>query len=442
MRIQDIYQIFKQCNYQLSTDSRKPIVGGIFLALKGEKFNGNTFAAKSLDAGAAFVIIDEAQWMPTAPDERYILVEDGLSTLQQLASFHRDQFSIPLIAVCGSNGKTTTKELIVAVLRTQFQVLYTEGNFNNHIGVPLTLLRLRSEHEIAVIEMGANHLQEIADLCEISSPSHGLITSIGKDHLEGYGSVENVAQSNEELFQYLRKTGGTAWINTNDPFVNAMKSEGLNAIQYGKNQLFNGKINSINLMGMEISLIAPDLVSPFQLQTHLAGRHNLQNILAAWTIGISLGLKPEVIGSALSQYKPANNRSQVIEKSGRQILMDAYNANPSSVEASLDFFFSVEGNNKAVILGDMFELGEFASHEHQGILEKALEQDGVKVIACGPFFHQAAGIFAHRNLRTYPNFETLEEAKGQVSQFLQDCKQILIKGSRGMAMERVLEIIG
>lgn len=440
MEIQAIHQIFKKCNYQLSTDSRKPIPGGIFLALKGEKFNGNAFAAQSLEAGVAYVIIDEAQWMPAAPDERYILVEDGLSALQQLATFHRNQYSIPLIAVCGSNGKTTTKELIVAVLRTQFQVLYTEGNLNNHIGVPLTLLRLRPEHEIAVIEMGANHLKEIADLCEISRPTHGLITSIGKDHLEGYGSVENVARSNQELFDFLQKSGGKAWINTNDPFVNDMNVENLSCIQYGNNQSFNAKIVSVLLTGMRISLMAPEQETPVHIETHLAGRHNLQNILAAWTIGHGFGIKSTEIGMALSEYKPSNNRSQLIEKSGRQILMDAYNANPSSVEASLEFFYSVVGDKKAVILGDMFELGEYAEIEHQRILEKALEEDSVKVIACGKFFHQAAGIFAHRNLRTYPNYEAIEASKDQVRLFLQDCTQILVKGSRGMAMERMVEI--
>jgi UDP-N-acetylmuramoyl-tripeptide--D-alanyl-D-alanine ligase len=438
MDISGIYQIFKSCHYQLTTDSRKIIPGGVFLALKGEKFNGNAYAVQALDSGAAFVILDEAEWIPPQADERFLLVPNALQALQQLAQFHRRQFSIPVIAVCGSNGKTTTKELIGAVLSTQFQVLSTEGNFNNHIGVPLTLLRLRENHTCAVIEMGANHLEEIADLCGIAQPTHGLITSIGKDHLEGYGSVENVARSNEELFEYLRKTAGTAWINCDDPFVNEMSTNGINKIEYGRNQLFTGKINSIRLTGMDISLYSPSSNSEMKVSTHLAGRHNLQNIVGAWTIGYSFDVSPEKIAQAIANYQPANNRSQVVEKFGRQVLLDAYNANPSSVEAGLNFFYSVSGDQKAVILGDMFELGEFAESEHKRILELALEQNEIKLIACGKYFHQAGGILAHRNLRTFESFETLEKSKAEMIEFLKDRNQIFIKGSRGMAMERIL----
>lgn len=440
--ISEIYTCLEACQYHLTTDSRKPIPGGIFLALKGERFNGNAYAAAALEAGAAYVVVDEAAGVPRDSDPRYLLVHDGLETLQQLAAFHRARFSIPVIAVCGSNGKTTTKELIVAVLRNKGNVLYTEGNLNNHIGVPLTLLRLRPEHNLAVIEMGANHLQEIADLCEIAQPTHGLITSIGKDHLEGYGSVENVARSNEELFDYLRKTQGFAWINADDAYVNTMRTEGLNCAYYGKFQPFSGKITEQKLTGMQIQLLSPAHSGGVALHTHLAGRHNLQNLTAAWAVGHTFGVDAPRMAEALSEYQPRNNRSQILEKNGKTILLDAYNANPSSVEAGLDFFFSVPGQHKAVILGDMFELGDYAEAEHLRILEKAIQQEGVKVIACGSHFFHAAGVIAYKNLRTWPDTDRLLQAADEVRAFLQDCDQIMIKGSRGMAMERVTDLIG
>jgi UDP-N-acetylmuramoyl-tripeptide--D-alanyl-D-alanine ligase len=436
-----IYGYFSGCGFQLTTDSRKIIPGGIFWALKGERFNGNAFATQALAEGAAYVVIDEPAYLPGRADERYLLVEDGLTTLQHLATLHRNHFKIPVIAVCGSNGKTTTKELIVAVLRQKYEVLFTEGNLNNHIGVPLTLLRLRNSHEMAVIEMGANHLQEIADLCVLAFPTHGLITSIGLDHLEGYGSVENVAKSNEEVFEFLRKTGGFAWINADDPFVYAMDTHGLDHVYYGKNQGFTGKMNAQSLTGMSISLLQPGLDRPVEVETGLAGQHNFQNILAAWTVGATFGIKPEEAGEAFKTFHPRNNRSQILQQKGRTILLDAYNANPSSVEATLKFFLNVPGTFKAVILGDMFELGEFADREHHRILEKALEQDGVKVIACGQYFDKAGGMFAHKNLRTFKDFEALQSASEQLQSFLRDCDQVMIKGSRGMAMERMLDIL-
>ena len=439
--LETIYAHFKSCGYQFTTDSRKIIPGGLFLALKGERFNGNAFASKALEEGASFVIVDEEAYMPKQGDERYLLVEDGLKTLQHLATLHRNSFKIPVIGVCGSNGKTTTKELIVAVLSQKYEVLFTEGNLNNHIGVPLTLLRLRNSHEVAVIEMGANHLQEIADLCEIACPTHGLITSIGLDHLEGYGSVENVAKSNEELFGFLKKTGGFAWINADDPYVYEMNAKGLEHSYYGKKQYFTGKILSQNLMGMTISLQKPGLLHPLMVDTQLAGQHNFQNILAAWAVGVTLGIEPEEIIAAFQGFQPKNNRSQILQQNGRTILLDAYNANPSSVEATLKFFLAVPGNGKAVILGDMFELGAFADQEHHRILEKALEQDGVKVIACGPCFDKAGGLFAHKNLRTFKDFDSLQQENLEVQNFIKACDQILIKGSRGMAMERIMEVL-
>lgn len=437
--IEEIYTAFVSCGYRLSTDSRNITPGCMYLALTGEKFNGNLFAAKALEAGASCAVVSELT-EENRGDTRFLLVEEGLKTLQNLAAWHRCQFEIPVLAICGSNGKTTTKELIVAVLSRKYEVHATRGNFNNHIGVPLTLLQLRPEHQIAVIEMGANHLQEIADLCEIAKPTYGLITSIGMDHLEGYGSVDNVAQSNEELFVYLRKNGGFAWISTDDTYVQAMEHPQLKSVNYGRNADYFAKYETMSLTGMHIKLGKKENSDMLSVQTHLSGRHNLQNLLAAYVVGDTFGVNPDEICQALAGYTPVNNRSQYIQISGKEILLDAYNANPSSVEAALQLMFSIPGKKTALILGDMFELGEYAESEHKRILEKALLQNGVKVIAAGEIYFTVSGYMAHKNLKVFRNTEDLLAQADQVREFLTDSDQILIKGSRGMAMERVLSI--
>ncbi|MDQ6756927.1 MAG: UDP-N-acetylmuramoyl-tripeptide--D-alanyl-D-alanine ligase, partial [Bacteroidota bacterium] len=351
MEIEDLYKLYLQ-HPSIKTDTRKIKSGDIFFALKGENFNGNSFAKQALDAGAAYAVIDEEV---NIADERLIRRDDVLLTLQQLAKHHREQFSIPFIAITGSNGKTTTKELVHAVLSSSYKTYTTEGNLNNHIGVPVTILKIKSDAEIAVIEMGANHQKEIEDYCSYVLPTHGLITNIGKAHLEGFGGIEGVRKGKGELFDFIRENNGTAFINCDDNYIKE-KSAGIkNCITYGTTEgsVIGIAISSTSFLEVEITRGA-DIKT---IKTQLVGEYNLPNILAAVAIGKYFNVPEQKIKAAIENYIPSNSRSQLIKKEGNTIIMDAYNANPASMKAAIENFANMAGANKILMLGAMMELG-------------------------------------------------------------------------------------
>jgi UDP-N-acetylmuramoyl-tripeptide--D-alanyl-D-alanine ligase len=415
---------------QVCTDTRNIIAGGIFFALKGGNFNGNAFAAEALEKGAAYCVVDEANY---ATHSRCLLVDDVLIALQQLARHHRRQMPAKIFALTGSNGKTTTKELLARVLAQKFRTHATTGNLNNHIGVPLTLLALKPEHEIAVVEMGANHQQEIADLCAIAEPDYGLITNIGLAHLEGFGGPEGVLKGKTEMYDALRKRNGLVLVLADDARL-IQRSEGMTRVFYGTT-------DAAELKG--VLLDATPFVQfswswqnkQYNVDTKMVGTYNFPNMLAAATAGIVLGVTPEKISEALAAYVPANSRSQLIEKNGNTILLDAYNANPSSMTAAIINFSQMEAQHKFLILGDMFELGDQAAEEHQRVVDLLATQKLNSVILAGKNF-----------AATTDSFGAIRVDDGaQAAAWLKDHPQtntlMLIKGSRGMKLETVLEAI-
>lgn len=423
MKIEELYAIY--CRYpSIQTDTRKLKKDDLFFALKGPNFNGNQFAELALESGAAYVIADEPL---SFSNEKIIQVEDVLKTLQALAKHHRNQFKIPFIAITGSNGKTTTKELLHEVLSSQFKTYTTEGNLNNHIGVPLTILKIKSDAEMAVIEMGANHLHEIAGYCEYAQPTHGLITNIGKAHLEGFGSLENVKKGKGELFDYLRHHDGTTFINTDDAAVLELSRNLKNTILYGKySEGFSGTILK-NDPFIEVELGNHSL----NISTQLVGSYNLPNVLAAACVGKYFKVSDELIKKAIENYKPSNSRSQLIKQDSNAIILDAYNANPGSMKAAVENFAMMKGNKKILMLGDMKELGTESKKEHQALISIIDQYKWEAVVLVGKNF---AEINHH-----YIGYENVLQAKDWLKhEEIQDA-QILIKGSRSMQMEKVLE---
>ncbi len=427
-----LYSLFEKHPF-VSTDTRKITKGCLFFALKGPNFNGNAFAEQALAQGASFVVIDEPEFLV---DDRCLLVDDVLSRLQQLATYHREQLKIPVIAIVGSNGKTTTKELLTSVLSQKFNVLATPGNFNNHIGLPLTLLQLNQTHQIAVIEMGANHIGENAALCSIAKPTHGIVTNNGKDHLEGFGSMEGVATSNSELYYYLLHNNGLAFVNANDEWLMRMAARLVTKITYAANdekKNADADVTGIaNALRPEIKFTCNN--STIEITSSLSGDYNFDNIMAAVSIGKHFGLNEEEIKAGIESYHPSNNRSQVINKTKNTIYLDAYNANPSSMEASIRNFAALPYEGKIAIVGDMFEMGSYAAAEHKSMIaichSLALEQ----VIFVGEEFKKQA-------TKDDIVFATTDEA----IVFIKNCnysgKQIFLKGSRGMKLELIAEAI-
>jgi UDP-N-acetylmuramoyl-tripeptide--D-alanyl-D-alanine ligase len=418
-----LYQHFLTCT-GVSTDTRQIADGCLFVALRGDTFDGNTFAQKALEQGAAFVLVDRPE---VVENERYLLVEDSLLALQQLANYHRKQFQIPVVGLTGSNGKTTTKELIAAVLSQKYNVLATKGNLNNHIGVPLTLLAINQNHEIAVVEMGANHQKEIEMLCHIAEPTHGLITNVGKAHLEGFGGVEGVRKGKGELYDFLAASGGTVFVNASNQILNDMAAERVfvNQIDY-----LNGTLPTLI---EESPLIVYKSSDSQTITTHLNGRYNYENMAAALKIGDYFGVNSEVANEAVANYNPTNNRSQFVEKGTNRILMDAYNANPSSMAVAVQYFANMEASRKMVILGDMFELGNEAAAEHLALGKLIAEARFDVVILSGKLMHHA--------LPALPTAYYFPD-KFSLHNWLVDNPQqntnILVKGSRGMGLETVL----
>lgn len=424
MNIEEIYKIYRQYP-SIQTDSRKIEKDDIFFALKGPNFNGNQFAEQALNAGAAYVVADE---FVGVEDERIIHVNDVLETLQQVAKFHREQFSIPFIAITGSNGKTTTKELLHAVLSTTYKTYTTKGNLNNHIGIPLTILKIKGDAEIAVIEMGANHQHEIEGYCQYAEPTHGLITNIGKAHLEGFGGEEGVKKGKGELFDYLKKNNGTIFVNTDDVAVFDLSKPISNLIFYGsKSEDANGIIVQ-NDPFIEIKI---EDKNPFTIQTNLVGSYNLANVLAAVCVGKYFKIDVAKIKNAIENYYPSNSRSQLIRKDSNSIILDAYNANPGSMKAAIENFAKMKGDKKILLLGSMMELGTGSRKEHEAIISLIGQHTWNAVVLVGKNFNEIKNNFI--------NFENAEQAKGWLKDQKFENAQLLIKGSRSMQMEKVLE---
>lgn len=432
MKLSALYQIFLDCN-EVTTDSRNCPDGSLFIALKGESFNGNAFARQALNDGCAFAVIDESTYAVEG-DKRYILVDNCLETLQQLANYHRRQLGTRIIGITGTNGKTTTKELISTVLSQSYNVLYTQGNLNNHIGVPTTLLRLKAEHDLAVIEMGANHQGEIRFLCNIAEPDYGIITNVGKAHLEGFGSFEGVIKTKGELYNFLRKKeNSTVFIHNDNSYLMNIAS-GLNLIRYGNdNELYiNGKVTG-NSPYLTFEWKAGKDSEFHDVATQLIGEYNFPNALAAVTIGHYFGVEPNCIDKALAGYVPQNNRSQLKKTIDNTLIIDAYNANPTSMMAALENFRNMQVPHKMLILGDMRELGADSLMEHQRIVDFIKESNFEKIIVVGAQFAAAQHSFT-----TYPNAQALIQA-------LQTQKPqnytILIKGSNGIKLSSIIDYL-
>jgi len=426
MKIEDIYKIYQQFP-SIETDTRKIKKDDIFFALKGPNFNGNYFAKQALDAGAAYVVADEPL---DFDDNRIIQVTDVLRTLQLLAQHHREQFNIPFIAITGSNGKTTTKELLHAVLSTTFKTYTTQGNLNNHIGIPLTILKIKPVAEMAVIEMGANHLQEIAGYCEYAKPTHGLITNIGKAHLEGFGGEENVKKGKGELFAYLGSSDGTAFVNTDDKGVEEVSRQVNTVVYYGsKSEHAKGKILK-NDPYIEVTMKSEN---PIDIKTKLVGSYNLPNILAAFCVGKYFNVEEDKLKNAIENYVPSNSRSQLIEKNTNTIILDAYNANPGSMKAAIENFANMKGDKKILMLGAMMELGDDSKKEHSDIISLIDQHQWDAVVLVGKNFKEIKN--------SYINLESSEQSKDWLKNQGIENAQILIKGSRSMQMEKVLEAL-
>ena len=416
MEIKDLYQIYST-NYLIDTDTRNSRKNAIFFSLKGAQFNGNKFASKALEQGAKYAVIDEKEYEVKG---RTILVDNVLKTLQDLANYHRKKLGIPIIGITGSNGKTTTKELLYAVLKTQFKTTATHGNLNNHIGVPLTLLSFKEDTEIGIVEMGANHQKEIEFLSTICEPDIGYITNFGKAHLEGFRGIDGVIKGKSELYTSLEERKKIAFVNSHDP-IQLELTKNIERI------LLNDSIT--------ITSIQPFLELQYKdqtIKTNLIGTYNLDNIKVAISIGEYFTISTLNIITAISKYTPSNNRSQIIQKKDNKIIMDAYNANPTSTLAALENFNKMTVNGKVIILGDMFELGEDSAKEHQAIVDFCDVLSIERLIFVGENYCKTTA------KETYLNVESLQKQMDSKT-FNNNC--ILIKGSRGMALEKLLDLI-
>lgn len=427
MDIKYIHNLFLKCN-SVSIDTRKIEPNSLFVAIKGENFDANTFAKEALEKGASYVIIDNEAFFI---DNRTILVENSLEALQELAKFHRDYLKLPIIALTGSNGKTTTKELIHVVLAKKYKTKATVGNLNNHIGVPLTLLSFNSETEIGIVEMGANHKKEIEFLCDLAKPDYGYITNFGKAHLEGFGGVEGVIEGKSEIYHYLLNNDKMAFVNLEDP-IQVQKSKALKSYSFGVNK----ESANVNIKSIEANPFVVIKYSNIVISSHLIGLYNSNNINAAITIGKYFEIDDKAIKEALESYIPENNRSQLLAKGTNQIILDAYNANPSSMAVAIENFIQLDKPNKIAILGDMFELGTESLEEHKNIVCLLSKEEKTICYFIGKdFYHNK---MEKNNFHFYENFEQFSNALQQ-NKF--EDQMILIKGSRGMALERTLEFI-
>ena len=427
MSIIDLYDLFIH-NPQITTDSRNCPKGSIFFALKGDKFDGNQYAGKALASGCVYAVIDNPDYYI---GERTILVDNVLKTLQQLAHHHRKVLGLPIIGITGTNGKTTTKELLAAVLSTKFNLLYTEGNFNNHIGVPLTLLRLTHDHEMAVIEMGASHPGDIKELVDIVHPNYGIITNVGRAHLEGFGSFEGVIRTKGELYDYIRRSKGKIFIKKENEYLQSI-AKGIEQITYGNGDdaFASGQVVSCD----------PFLVFNWKQQgklhtveTHMIGSYNLDNVLAAVAVGRFFKIPAERISRAIAAYEPTNNRSQFKKTDNNELIIDAYNANPSSMKVALDNFITMPVQPKAIILGDMRELGPTSDELHAEVVEQIKKGQFDKVFLCGEHFSKVG--------KESSPFATTEAMVEELRKQPLKGYHILIKGSHSMGLEKLADIL-
>ncbi|MBL0054651.1 MAG: UDP-N-acetylmuramoyl-tripeptide--D-alanyl-D-alanine ligase [Chitinophagaceae bacterium] len=425
MRIEDLYQLYLE-HPAVQIDTRKLIAGDLFFALKGPHFNGNGFALQALDNGAAYAIVDEFEG---PPHDRIIKVPDVLLTLQELALHHRLQFNIPVIAITGSNGKTTTKELAHEVLSRQFKTYTTQGNLNNHIGVPLTLLKIKPDAQVALIEMGANHQLEIRGYCRYALPTHGLITNCGKAHLEGFGGVEGIRKGKGELFDHLRENNGTAFIMGDYTYLKEMSAGIPHIITYGtKDADYTGKVKDSKLF-LEVDMLTGTNIGT--IKTNLVGEYNLPNVLSAVALGKYFQVPDELIKAAIEGFSPTNSRSQLITRGSNQFILDAYNANPTSMKAAIENFSRMEGKDKILMLGGMMELGTESISEHQALVDLIKTHPWKQVVLVGGDFSQVD--------HPYIYFRNSDDASAWFRQQQFGNSHFLIKGSRSMQMEKVLE---
>lgn len=425
MNIEQLYDIYLQYP-SVQTDTRKLQKGDIFFALKGPNFNANLFAKTAIEAGAAYAIVDEA---PAEPHPSVIVVDNVLKTLQALAKYHREQFDIPFIAITGSNGKTTTKELVHTVLSSTYKTYTTQGNLNNHIGIPITILQVKKDAQMAVIEMGANHRGEIASYCEYTLPTHGIITNCGKAHLEGFGGIEGVRKGKGELYDHLRAHQGTAFVMWDYDYLRDMSRGIPHVVKYGSDDadITGQAIKSEPFLEVAITRGANIPV----INTQLVGAYNLPNVLVAVTVGKHFGVAGQAIKSSIEAYTPSNSRSQLIERDGNKIILDAYNANPSSMKLAIENFAKLPAADKVLMLGGMAELGEESLQEHAMIVDLIRQHQWKDVVLVGGDFLKVTHPF-----RQFNN-------SGEAAQWYRNNhirgNYILIKGSRSMQMEKVLE---
>jgi UDP-N-acetylmuramoyl-tripeptide--D-alanyl-D-alanine ligase len=431
-----LYELFRE-HPVICTDSRKIQPNSLFFALKGDKFDGNQYAQQAIADGAAFAVVDNPA-LGTKPN--MLLVGDVLQALQDLARHHRRTFQVPVIGIGGSNGKTTTKELVSAILSSHYHCHFTKGNFNNHIGVPLTLLAMPRETEVAVIEMGANHPGEIDELCRIAEPSHGLITNIGKEHLEGFGSLEGVKKAEGELFRYLAKSGGCVFVNKSEKYLASMARSNKRKVVYAASETLGERQEG--LVDVQLVRQTPFVAvaftgeynKPVEVESKLFGRHNFNNIMSGIALGMYFKVPAQKIKEALESYTPTNNRSQIVQQGTNTIILDAYNANPSSMAAALDSFAVMEARQKVAIMGDMLELGTESLKEHTAMLRKAKKLKFHRLVVVGAEF--GAADYKKFNALHFPDAAAARQWLQQ--QNLSDT-MLLIKGSRGIKLETVLE---
>jgi UDP-N-acetylmuramoyl-tripeptide--D-alanyl-D-alanine ligase len=430
---EQLYAVFRQYPI-ICTDSRRITPGCLFFALRGDQFDGNRFAIQALEQGAAYAVVDD----PTLTADRLLSVPDSLAALQQLAAFHRRQFDIPIIAIGGSNGKTTTKELVSAVLCSHYPCHFTRGNLNNHLGVPLTLLAMPDDTEVAVIEMGANQPGDLDQLCAIATPTHGLLTNIGKEHLEGFGSLAGVKKAEGELYRYLARNKGCVFVNATEPYLHAMSNRNTRKIMYQQTDKlkFNEGYIDVQLLGENPFIQAAflsDQNERITVQTNLIGRHNFSNIMTAIALGIYFKVPALKIKAAVEGYIPANNRSQLISRGTNLIFLDAYNANPSSMKPALETLKTFDKTHKVVILGDMLELGAGSLAEHEAILRFAARQKPDQLILVGEEFGRTNYLRYHAL-----HFPDAAAAKNWYQNQHFDNTITLLKGSRGVRLESII----
>ncbi|MDA3853780.1 MAG: UDP-N-acetylmuramoyl-tripeptide--D-alanyl-D-alanine ligase [Bacteroidales bacterium] len=429
MTVESLYSKFKVAS-GVTTDSRNCPKGSLFFALKGVSFNGNLYAEMALSKGCSYVVVDEEA---VVIDERFILVDDVLTALQLLANYHRKCLGTPIIGITGSNGKTTTKELLAAVLSQKFNLHYTQGNFNNHIGVPLTLLLLKQDHEMAIIEMGANHSGEIQELCAIAEPDMGMITNIGKAHLEGFGGIEGVSKTKKELYEFMRSTEGKLFVNGADDLLMSL-SEGIERSCYNAgNSAFDVSVaGSIPALSLKVIHGAVEGV----IQTQMVGEYNSINVAAVLEIGKAFDIPYEKMKTALEAYVPSNNRSQILTTEKNRIILDAYNANPASMGLAIENFITLDVPHKVVLLGAMKELGKYSKDEHQAIIN-AISGDVFQLkMVVGEEFSE---VDSQGNDVVF--FKTLDEVKTYLKEQALEASTILVKGSRSMKMETLVELL-